>query len=219
MSALTHPPGEQGPMPMADVKRSLPHGAVVAVLLAVLLSGCVSKLVTQAPPNTYDLTGPSSLPAIRSGGSAQILVPSPSALQILASQRIVVSRGALMAYYPNAQYPDTLPNVLQARLIETFERSKQAHAVGRPGEGLSIDYQLLTDIRSFNVVVGPAGLLAEVEISARILNDRNGRVVDFKVFRATAPVAADTAPEAIAGLNTALDIVLVDLVRWVLVKL
>ncbi len=206
-------------MPMADMKRSLPHGAVVAMLLAVLLAGCVSKLVTAPPPNTYDLVGPRSLPNVRAGGTAQVLVPAPSALQILASQRIVVSRGSLMAYYPNAQYPDTLPNVLQARIIETFERSKQAHAVGRPGEGLSIDYQLLTDIRSFNVVVSPSGLIAEIELSARILNDRNGRVVDFKVFKATAPVAADTAPEAIAGLNAALDTVLTDLVSWVLVKL
>ncbi|MBZ9935409.1 ABC-type transport auxiliary lipoprotein family protein [Mesorhizobium sp. BR1-1-16] len=201
------------------MKRSLPYGAVMTVALAMLLAGCVSKLVTAPPPNTYDIAGPTNLPKVGGAGSAQILVPAPSALQILATQRIVVSRGALMAYYPNAQYPDTLPNVLQARIIETFERSKQAHAVGRPGEGLSIDYQLLTDIRSFNVVVGPAGLVAEVEISARILNDRNGRIVDFKVFKATAPVAADTAPEAIAGLSAALDIVLVDLARWVLVKL
>ncbi|SHG06747.1 cholesterol transport system auxiliary component [Kaistia soli DSM 19436] len=204
---------------MAEMKRSLPYGAVMAVFMAMLLAGCVSKLVTTPPPNTYDLTGPTDLPKVGSTGSAQILVPAPSALQILASQRIVVSRGSLMAYYPNAQYPDTLPNVLQARVIETFERSKQAHAVGRPGEGLSIDYQLLTDIRSFNVVVGPAGMTAEVEISARILNDRNGRIVDSKVFKASAPVAADTAPEAIAGLNAALDVVLVDLARWVLVKL
>ena len=206
-------------MLMADMKRTLPHGAVMAMLMAMLLAGCVSKLVTAPPPNTYDLVGPQSMPTTRAGGGgAQVLVPSPSALQILASQRIVVSRGSLMAYYPNAQYPDTLPNVLQARIIETFERSKQAHAVGRPGEGLSIDYQLLTDIRSFNVVVGPSGLVAEVEISARILNDRNGRVVDSKVFKATAPVAADTAPEAIAGLNAALDTVLTDLVGWALIK-
>ncbi len=208
-------------MPMADMKRTLPHGALMAMLMAMLLAGCVSKLVTAPPPNTYDLVGPQSMATTRSGGSggAQVLVPSPSALQILASQRIVVSRGSLMAYYPNAQYPDTLPNVLQARIIETFERSKQAHAVGRPGEGLSIDYQLLTDIRSFNVVVSTSGLIAEIEISARILNDRNGRIVDSKVFKATVPVAADTAPEAIAGLNAALDTVLTDLVGWVLVKL
>lgn len=204
---------------MAEMKRSVPRGVLAAMLLAALLAGCVGKLLTQPPPNTYDITGPTELPKVNRAGNAQILVPAPTALQILATQRIVVSRGSLMAYYPNAQYPDTLPNLLQARIIQTFERSKQAHAVGRPGEGLSIDYQLLTDIRSFNVVVGPAGLTAQVEISARLMNDRNGRVVDFKLFSASAPVAADTAPAAIAGLNAALDDVLVDLTRWVLVKL
>lgn len=197
--------------------RSTP--AVVALIGAMLVSGCVSKLLTSPPPNTYDITSPTDVPKIRSGGTAQILVPSPSALMILDSQRIVVSRGSLVAYYPNAQYPDTLPKVLQSRVIETFERSKQAKAVGRPGEGLSIDYQLLTDIRSFNFVVGPSGNSAEVEISARILNDHNGRVVAFKIFKASVPVPADTAPDAVAGLNAALDTVLVDLVSWALSKI
>ena len=42
-----------------------------------------------------------------------------------------------------------MPKVYQAKAIEAFEKSKRAKAVGRPGEGLSIDYQLLTNIRSF----------------------------------------------------------------------
>lgn len=209
----------RGQTKMAKMTRSVPFGALAAVLLATLLAGCVSALVTRPPPNTYDLTGPRDLPKVGSGGRAQVLIPAPTALQILATQRIVVSRGSLMAYYPDAQYPDTLPNVLQARIIETFELSKQAHAVGRPGEGLSIDYQLLTDIRTFNVVVDGSGMVADVEISARLMNDRNGRVVDFKVFRARVPVTADTAPAAVAGLNQALDQVLVDLTSWVLKRL
>lgn len=195
------------------------RGVMAVSLSCMLLAGCIGRLVTSPPPNTYDLTGPAGVSTVRGKtGGPQILVPSPTALQILAGQRIVVAHGSLLAFYPNAQYPDTLPNVLQARIIETFERSKLAHAAGRPGEGLSIDYQLLTDIRSFNIVVQNGGMEADVELSARIMNDRTGRVVDFKVFRAAVPIAADTAPAAVAGLNTALDQVLIEMADWVLTR-
>ena len=41
--------------------------------------------------------------------------------------------------------------------------------VGRPGEGLAIDYQVVTDIRTFEVRVF-GDRLATVEISVRVLN-------------------------------------------------
>lgn len=191
---------------------------LAAAMGLVLLSGCVSSLLTSPPPDTYDLTGPADLKHVRGASSAQILVPSPTALKILDSQRIVVTRGSLVAYYPDAQYADTLPRIVQARVIEAFEQTKQARAVGRPGEGLSIDYQLLTDIRSFGYEARPEGGVAVVEISARMMNDRNGRVVAFRVFRGEAPVSADNAPAVVAALNSALDQVLRDLVTWSLNK-
>lgn len=203
---------------MRIVSRPLPNAVLASVLFAALLSGCVSSLVTKPPPDTYDLVAPTNMPPVKGASSAQILVPSPVALKILDSQRIVVTRGSLVAYYPNAQYADTLPKVLQARVIEAFEQTKHAKAVGRPGEGLSIDFQLLTDIRSFDIVVTGSSIQAEIEIAARIMNDRNGRVVAFQVFKASVPVSADTAPAAVAGLNAALDQVLVDIVSWTLGK-
>jgi len=200
-------------------KRSSSVGLLSVALCAVLLSGCVSKLLTSPPPATYDLTGVQSAPAVKGRASAQVLVPEPFALQTLASQRIVVTRGALVAYYPNAQYPDTLPKVVQSRIIQAFEKSRGVRAIGRPGEGLSIDYQLLTNIRTFAFNVTPSGRYAEIEIFAQIMNDRNGKVVEAKVFQASVPVAEDTAPAAVNGLNVALDEVLQQLVAWAVPRL
>jgi len=199
---------------MRSVGRSLPLRAVIVILAATLLSGCVSKLLTSPPPVTYDLAGVRSAPPVKGRTSAQVLVPDPFALQTLASQRIVVTRGPLVAYYPDAQYPDTLPRVVQSRVIQAFEKSKGVRAIGRPGEGLSIDYQLLTNIRTFAFDVTPAGPFARIEIFAQIMNDRNGRVVDSRLFTASVPVAEDNAPAAIMGLNAALDQVLVEMVAW-----
>ncbi len=204
---------------MHSQKRSMPVGMLSAMLCAALLSGCVSKLVTTPPPATYDLAGLQTAPAVKGRTSAQILVPEPFALQTLASQRIVVTRGPLVAYYPNAQYPDTLPKLVQSRIIQAFEKSRGVRAVGRPGEGLSIDYQLLTNIRTFAFNVTQSGRFAEIEIFAQIMNDRNGKVVEAKVFEASVPVAEDTAPSAVSGLNVALDEVLKELVAWAVPRL
>jgi cholesterol transport system auxiliary component len=179
----------------------------------LVLTGC--GVFRGPPPETYDLSAPESVP-VQAGTTAQILIPDPRALRNLDSERIVVVTGPKISYYPDAQWPDRLPKVLQARAIEAFEQSKRARAVGRPGDGLSIDYQLLIDIRSFQYVTDGNGGYAHVEISAKILNDRNGRVVATKILTGEAPVERDTAVAVVAGVNAAMNDVLIDLVRWTL---
>ena len=76
---------------------------------------------------------------------------------------------------------------MQARLAETFQRSGSFGGVGKPGEGLAIDYQIIAEIRAFEVRVD-GGERAEVELFVRILNDRNGVVRASKTFTASAPV-------------------------------
>jgi cholesterol transport system auxiliary component len=185
--------------------------ALLPLALALALSGC--GFLRGPPPETFDLTAPESIP-VRGATAAQILIPEPSALKALDSERIVVTTGARISYYPDAQWPDRLPRLLQARAVQAFEQSRKARAVGRPGEGLSIDFQLLINIRSFEYVSDGDSGYAKVEISAKILNDRNGRVVSSKILTAEAPVAKDSAPAVVAGVDAAMNEVLVDLVSW-----
>jgi cholesterol transport system auxiliary component len=196
------------------VGRSSRRAMILLAVSAVLLSGCVSKLLTSPPPATYDLTGLEQTPKLRGSISAQILVPEPGALKILNSEHIVVANGPIVAYYPNAQYPDSLPRMVQTRVIEAFEKTKRAKAVGKPGDGLSIDYQLLTDIRKFDFNVTTGGRFAEIEIAARLLNDHNGRVVASRTFTASVPVGQDNAASAVSGLNAGLDQILADMMNW-----
>jgi cholesterol transport system auxiliary component len=185
--------------------------ALLPAALALALSGC--GFLRGPPPETFDLTAPESVP-VRGATAAQILIPEPSALKALDSERIVVTTGSKISYYPDAQWPDRLPRLLQARAVQAFEQSKKARAVGRPGEGLSIDFQLLIDIRSFEYVSDGGHGHAKVEISARILNDRNGRVVSSKILSADAPVTKDNAANVVAAVDAAMNKVLVDLVSW-----
>jgi len=187
---------------------------VPLLALTLLVAGC--SLFRGPVPETYDLVAPSSVP-VSSGSAAQLLVPEPSALKTLDSERIVVSAGPRLYYYPDAQWPDRIPRVFQARAIEAFENSRKVKAVGRPGEGLSIDYQLVTNIRSFEYreETKTSGY-AHIEVFVKVMDDRNGSVVATRTITGNAPVNENTASAVVAGLDAALAEVLVELVRWTL---
>jgi cholesterol transport system auxiliary component len=189
---------------------------LLPLALTLLVAGC--GLFRGPPPVTYELTAPESIPALRAGTTAQIMIPEPRALKALDSERIVVNSDARISYYPDAQWADRLPAVLQAKAIQAFEQSKRARAVGRPGEGLSIDYQLLIDIRAFEFNTSIGNSYARIEVFAKILNDRNGRVVAQRVLTGSAPVYRDDARNVVAALDAALNQVLVELVSWTVSK-
>jgi cholesterol transport system auxiliary component len=177
--------------------------------LAALLAGC-SSIGGAEKLNTYDLTGPEKVSAGPRKGKVQVLVTEPTALKALDSENIVVREGAgQIQYLAGAQWGDRLPKIVQARLIEAFERSGRFGGIGRPGEGLAIDYQIITDIRAFGVQDG----VAQIEIAAKLLNDRNGVVRGSKVFSAS--VNAGTGPDAlVSALDQAFSEVAKELVIW-----
>jgi cholesterol transport system auxiliary component len=61
--------------------------------------------------------------------------------------------------------------------------------------------------------------VARVEIYAKLLNDRNGRVLAAKLFSANVPVEGNSAGAVVASLDTALSQVLVEMVQWTLGRL
>ncbi|MFO1185587.1 MAG: ABC-type transport auxiliary lipoprotein family protein [Bauldia sp.] len=193
-------------------RRSLAIRGAMAMAMAAALSGC--GLFKGQPPVTYELEAPAAAARLAGRTDAQILVPEATALDTLNSVRVVVSGGGKLSYYPDVQYPDRLPKVVQDKIVETFQVSRRAHAVGRPGEGLSIDYQLVTNIRAFEF--STSTMSARVSLYVQLLDDRNGRAVATKLFSATAPVKADTGEGVVAGLNDALSRVLMDLAAWTL---
>jgi len=192
-------------------RRSWIRGAVVALpLTALILSGCG----TAAKNDTYDLSaavdgdGPSAK-------SRQILVAGPTALKALDSEQIVIRVSpSEIQYLSHAQWGDKLPRMVQSKLVEAFENSGKLGGVGIPGQGLAIDYQVVTDIRSFEIDAAN-GNQAVVEISAKILNDRNGSVRAQKVFRATSPAGGGN-DGFVKGLDRAFSTVAAEIVTWTL---
>ncbi len=191
---------------------------VVATALSfALLAGC-SGFGQKAPAPIYDLDAPRDFSGAKGRTRAQLLIPMPKAVQALDTNSIAVrSDGEVLTYLGTGQWSDRLPALLQARIVEAFENSGRVRAIGRPGEGLLINYQIATTVRQFELVVDGQSL-AVVEIAAKIIDDRNGRVVATRTFRATAPTGGDTVGKAVKGLDRASSKVLVDLVEWVIAK-
>ena len=179
-------------------------------LTALILSGCG----TAAKNDTYDLAGTvdGDGPAAK---SRQILIAGPTALRSLDSEQIVIRVSpSEIQYLSRAQWGDKLPRIVQSKLVEAFENSGKLGGVGLPGQGLAIDYQVVTDIRSFEIDAS-SGNQAVVEISAKILNDRNGSVRAQKVFRAMAPAGGDNVG-FVKALDRAFSIVVSEIVSWTL---
>ncbi len=186
-----------------------------AASLALLLAGCGSS---SAPDAYYGLTTPPAAEAGRPGRSArvQVLVPAPRALQALDTASIaVVDAGPVYTYFPKAAWTDTLPKVMQAKIVQTLENTRGLRGVGLPGEGLLIDYQLQSDLRAFELRVDGQDR-AVVELMARLVNDRNGRTKATRIFRAEVPAKSTSVQHAVEAMNAAADGVLRELSAWVL---
>lgn len=189
----------------------LPRGRLRALSFAVagalLLAGCGGG----SAPTTYDLSAPRDFGRIGGGGGV-LIVAQPTAVQALDSDRLIVkdSSGAL-SFLGGAQWADRVPNLVQTRLIQTFENGSRIAAVGRPGERIVPDFQLNTDIRAFNI--DAASGQAVVEITAKLIGDRTGKVQRAKLFSARVPAGAEGAGAAQA-LDQALSQVLIQIARW-----
>lgn len=184
------------------------------VLFGLLLSGCAAIPGFGPPPvDAYDLHAPAPAQEGRRLARTQILVAEPAALQILDGQNIAIRRtdGALQLL-SGARWSDRLPRLVQAGLVEAYQRTGRLGGVGRPGEGLAIDYQVIVDIRSFEIRVD--GGHAYVELFARVLNDRNGVVRASRDFIATAPVAGSGGDAFVAALDDAFKVAAAEIVAW-----
>jgi len=183
-----------------------------AMALTVVLSGCALLGGTKSL-DTYELTSPAAGDG-RGRSYRQILIAEPSALKALDGQNIVISPApGNIQYLKGAQWADRLPKIVQARLAETFQRSGEFRGVGRPGEGLAIDYQVIIEVRAFQINVNGAAT-ADVELFVRLLNDRNGVVRAEKVFSASAPVSGEGNGAYVSALDAAFGQAAVEIVDW-----
>ena len=188
--------------------------SLVAFGLAAILSGCTLLSGPDAPRETYDIIAPLREPGSGATG-AQLLVKEPVALKTLDSDRIVLKpEPRVVTYLADAQWVDTAPKLVQARLVETFENTGRTGATALPGDGLVIDFQLVSVLRRFEI--SGTTNAAVFEISIKLLNDKTGQVRETRIFTASAPVSGEGSKAYVRALDQAFDAGVEEIVDWVL---
>ncbi|MGH6760203.1 MAG: ABC-type transport auxiliary lipoprotein family protein [Phyllobacterium sp.] len=189
---------------------------LIALLTTVSVSACGTASKTL---DTFDLTTPSPTVNTARKGHVQLLIAEPTALKPLDGENIVVRPAPVsISYLKGAQWGDRLPKIVQSRLSQAFQNTGHLGGVGLPGDGLAIDYQVVSELRAFGIEAR-GGETAVVEIAVRILNDRNGTVRATKLFLATRPVSGGGNSAYAKALDAAFDEVANDIVIWTLSRI
>lgn len=205
----------------SEPDQNLPGKAFVrpllpGILLLATLSGCAALLPGGGTPelDTYELAAPAPTVSTPRRSRVQVLIAEPTALKVLDEQNIVIKPAPRsIEHLKGAQWADRLPRVVQTKLAQSFQESGRFGGVGLPGQGLAIDYQIVTEIRAFEIRVG-GGDRAYVELFVKVLNDRNGIVRASRAFTATAPVSGGGNDAFIAALDRAFGTAASDIVSW-----
>jgi len=187
----------------------------MSVLLASVVSGCSggNGLFSKTPPPAYDLVAARYFHHRVGHPRGQLIVTEPTALAAFEDDKVVVRpQPGETAALNDAQWEDRLPKLIQARLIQSFENANRLRRVGRPEDKLATDFVLVSNVRRFEISV--ADQSAVVEISAKIVRERTGRIMSARVFRAVVPAPATRGEGAVAALNEAFVKVATQVVLW-----
>ena len=170
---------------------------------------------SQAQAHLFDLVAANKLPSPpQQAPSWLLVVPEPTTLMGFNTDKILLQPASgESADLPNAKWSDNLPVLFQDKVIQSFENAGYAKLISRTREGITGDYQLLIDIRSFHVSTATEPAVADIAFVAKVL-DKDGKIVGAHAFQATAPAKGSDARAYVAALDEAFAKLQSDLLVW-----
>lgn len=162
----------------------------------------------------YDLAAATGFPAPPEKTPDWLLVvPEPTTLMGFNVDKILLqpAEGESVPL-ADARWGDNLPIIFQARLIESFENAGYARSVSRTRDGVASDFQLLIDIRSFQISTASEPT-AEIDFIAKLV-DKDGRIINASTFQGTAAVSGTDAPAYVKALDEVFARLMTELVEW-----
>ncbi len=105
--------------------------------------------------------------------------------------------------FANAQWSDSLPALIQAKLLQSFENYDIAHAPVRADALGSGGTRLVTDLRQFEIVVAPEARV-NIALSAKII-DGAGQIKAARIFEQSSPMGGLTVAQAATAFGRAFD--------------
>ncbi|MEO6172022.1 MAG: ABC-type transport auxiliary lipoprotein family protein [Arenimonas sp.] len=189
-----------------------------STVLVVCLSSCFSSAGAK---NTVVYTPQASSPTTSSGTTVnwQIRIEQPNSSDFLDSTRIAVRRSNnTMQVFEGARWSDSIPDLLQNHLSQTFNDSGKITAVTGLDTNTASDALLLLDIRQFEAVYkdDDHSAAAVISVQANVQSLRNNRIIASKHFLVNIPAADKKIPQVMAAFDTALQQVSQEILNWTL---
>jgi phospholipid/cholesterol/gamma-HCH transport system substrate-binding protein len=164
------------------------------------------------PKTVYDLNIPTDFASPKKPLKEQLVMPTPTAILLLDTQRFLLEPNKELPEFSNVQWADSIPKMLQVKLIQSFENYDIAHAPLRPTDTPGTNSQLLIDVRSFQINTD-SELTAEIGFSARILN-KDGQVVASRLFQQSRKLDKPDPASAVAAFDDAFGSIATELITW-----
>jgi phospholipid/cholesterol/gamma-HCH transport system substrate-binding protein len=161
---------------------------------------------------TYDLRAPPKPGPASKTIAGQLAIPEPTAVAMLQTQRMLLSPTKEIPGFADFVWADSIPKLLQARLIESFENYDIDHAPLRTPDIGQADFQLLIDVRRFRIAADSEPAV-EIGLSGRIV-DKDGKTIASRLFEDSEKLDKLEPAAAVAAFNGAFARIAKDLIAW-----
>lgn len=167
------------------------------------------------PPRkiTYDLGAVDQFETPHRPLVAGLAIAEPTATIRLQTQRFLFAADEEEPEeFSGAQWSDSLPALVQARLLQSFENYDIARAPSRADNMSEGGLRLVIDLRQFEIATSP-GAQAVISLSARIV-DAGGHLKAARIFRESEQMRSVSVREAASAFNRAFGSLARELVLW-----
>lgn len=147
-----------------------------------------------------------------------LVIAKPTAARVVDSPRITVRPvpGELQVYR-GVSWAQPATDLLQDAVQRTLEDSGRIGAVASADAGILGDYKLVMDLRRFEADYAGATIpAAVVEVNAKLVYNRDQRVVASRTFLHRQPASSAEIAQVAGAFEQALGTATRDIVGWVL---
>lgn len=164
----------------------------------------------KAAGTSFEIGPAGTFAALPAAPAVQLAVTEPTSVLALDTQKIMARTGEKTnAVFPDSQWSDNLPKLVQSRIVQSFENAGFMGA--EEGEdAFDADAKLLIDIRSFYVTPDAKGI--ELEFSAKLVVD--GKIAGAQTFHETRTADTENAAAVVAAFDDAFRKAASELVVW-----
>lgn len=193
---------------------ALPLAAAALAGCSILGSGQRDPVTIYAPD--VRVSAPPEWPAVQ----WSLVIAKPTAARVVDSPRMSVRPvpGELQVYR-GVSWSQPATDLLQDAIQRTLEDSGRIPSVASADAGILGDYKLVMDLRRFEADYGGGAVpSAVVEVNAKLVNNRDQRVVASRTFLQQRPSGGVEVAQVAAAFEQALRATTAEIAGWVLVS-